>query len=70
MGLNARFTIAIPDDLNDRIDRMATEKGISKAMMVSVLLKERVEGESEIDTIKRRLDVLETKVQKMEKKMK
>ena len=68
IALNARFTVAISDNLNDRIETMATKKGISKATLVSMLLKEQIEGESEIETIKRRLDVLEKKIEKMEKK--
>ena len=68
MTLNARFTVAIPDDLNDRIEMMAKEKGIAKTTLVSMLVKEQIEGESEIETIKRRLDILEKKVKKMEKK--
>ena len=58
----------MPDDLHKRVKKVAKEKGMTITGMINMLLTDYVDGESEIEAIKKRLDVLEKEVFEKKKK--
>ena len=58
----------LPDDLHKRVKKVAKEKGMTVTGMINILLTEYVDGESEIDTIKKRLDAVEKEIEELKKK--
>jgi antitoxin component of RelBE/YafQ-DinJ toxin-antitoxin module len=53
----------MPDDLHKRVKKVAKEKGMTVTGMINMLLTEYVDGESEIDVIKKRLEVVEKDIE-------
>jgi len=60
--INARINFVLPDDLVDRVKKIAKQEGKTMTAIVNELLSGYVGSESEIEKIKERLDKLEKEV--------
>ena len=63
--LSAKILHSIPDDLHARIKKVAKAKGMTVTGMINMLLAGYVEGESELDSIKKRLETVEKEIEKI-----
>jgi polyhydroxyalkanoate synthesis regulator phasin len=55
----------LPKDLLDRVKIIAKQKGKTVSAILNELLRDFADGESEIEAIKKRLDVLEKEVEEL-----
>ena len=60
--MNAVFKFVLPDDLRDRIERIAKQKHTTLSAIIRELLTDFADNESDIELLKRRVDALEKEV--------
>ncbi len=69
--LNARFTQAMPDDLNQRLEKIAEQKGMTKTALINMLASDYVgfyEDPGFFAEIRKRVSELEKKVSELKGK--
>ena len=60
--LNAVFRFVLPDELRDRVERIAKQRNTTASAIMRDLLTDYVDNESDIEVLKRRVDALEKEV--------
>ena len=60
--MNAVFRFVLPDELRDRVERIAKQRNTTASAIMRDLLTDFVENESDIEILKRRVDALEKEV--------
>ena len=59
--MSAKFNVVIPDELLDRVRKVAEEKGVSVAAIINDALRNTLEGD--------RISALESRVSELEREM-
>lgn len=60
--MSAKFNVVIPDELLDRVRKVAEEKGVSVAAIINNALRNTLEGD--------RISALESRVSELEREIK
>lgn len=60
--MSAKFNVVIPDELLDRVRKVAEEKGVSVAAIINDALRNTLEGD--------RISALESRVSELEREIK
>lgn len=60
--MSAKFNVVIPDELLDRVRKVAEEKGVSVAAIINDALRNTLEGD--------RISALESRVSELEREVK
>ncbi len=69
--MNARFTQAMPDDLNQRLEEIADTKGMTKTALINMLTSDYVgyfENPGFFAEIRKRVSELEKEIEKLQGK--
>jgi len=60
--LNAVFRFVLPDELREKVDRIAKQRNTTASAIMRDLLTDFVKNESDIEILKQRVDALEKEV--------
>ena len=63
--MNARFTQTVPDDLNERIEAIAEQKGMTKTALINMVMADYVgayEDPGFFNEIRRRIEKIEKEI--------
>ena len=64
--MNARFTQTVPDDLNERIEAIAEQKGMTKTALINMVMADYVgayEDPGFFNEIRRRIEKIEKEIE-------
>ena len=65
--MSAKFNVIIPDELLDRVRKVAEEKGVSVAAIINDALRNTLEGDR-ISALESRVSELEREIKELKKK--
>lgn len=65
--MSAKFNVIIPDELLDRVRKVAEEKGVSVAAIINDALRNTLEGDR-ISALENRVSELEREIKELKKK--
>lgn len=65
--MSAKFNVVIPDELLDRVRKVAEEKGVSVAAIINDALRNTLEGDR-ISALESRVSELEREIAKLKNK--
>ncbi len=63
--MNARFSQSMPDDLNDKIEKMASDRGMTKNALINMVMSDYMgyfENPGFFEEIRKRINELEKEV--------
>ena len=60
--MNAVFRFVLPDELREKVDRIAKQRNTTASAIMRDLLTDFVKNESDIEILKQRVDALEKEV--------